>query len=111
MDDAAMKHMASNFSKLDKFEGVDFRRWQKKMHFLLSNMSVIFKGISLTGFPAQKRRISDRHRCIRNHHAVLFSRYRNVPSKQTTRISIFTVNTLSITRMFWQDLKDNAYDS
>ncbi|GJT76433.1 hypothetical protein Tco_1043158 [Tanacetum coccineum] len=63
------------------------------------------------GFPAQKRRISDRHRCIRNHHAVLFSRYRNVPSKQTTRISIFTVNTLSITRMFWQDLKDNAYDS
>ncbi|GKE72938.1 hypothetical protein Tco_1534979, partial [Tanacetum coccineum] len=22
----AMKHMASNFSKLDKFEGVDFRR-------------------------------------------------------------------------------------
>ncbi|GJX54944.1 zinc finger, CCHC-type containing protein [Tanacetum coccineum] len=41
MDDAAMKHMASNFSKLDKFEGVDFRRWQKKMHFLLSNMSVM----------------------------------------------------------------------
>ncbi|GJU71817.1 zinc finger, CCHC-type containing protein [Tanacetum coccineum] len=39
---AAMKHMASNFSKLDKFEGVDFRRWQKKMHFLLSSMSVVF---------------------------------------------------------------------
>ncbi|GJR35698.1 hypothetical protein Tco_1211382 [Tanacetum coccineum] len=36
---AAMKHMALNFTKLDKFEGVDFRRWQKKMHFLLSNMS------------------------------------------------------------------------
>ncbi|GJY13652.1 hypothetical protein Tco_0382961 [Tanacetum coccineum] len=39
---AAMKHMASNFAKLDKFEGVDFRRWQKKMHFLLSIMSVVY---------------------------------------------------------------------
>ncbi|GJZ54735.1 hypothetical protein Tco_0609928 [Tanacetum coccineum] len=42
MPAAAMKHMASNFAKLDKFEGVDFRRWQKKMHFLLSSMSVVF---------------------------------------------------------------------
>ncbi|GKA91032.1 zinc finger, CCHC-type containing protein [Tanacetum coccineum] len=33
--------MASNFAKLDKFEGVGFRRWQKKMHFLLPNMSVL----------------------------------------------------------------------
>ncbi|GJY32035.1 zinc finger, CCHC-type containing protein [Tanacetum coccineum] len=39
---AAMKYMASNFSKLDKFEGVDFRRWQKKMHFLLSSISVVY---------------------------------------------------------------------
>ncbi|GJR27955.1 hypothetical protein Tco_1104187 [Tanacetum coccineum] len=39
---AAMKHMASNFAKLEKFEGVDFRRWQKKMHFLLSSMSVVY---------------------------------------------------------------------
>ncbi|GJU10853.1 hypothetical protein Tco_1133249 [Tanacetum coccineum] len=39
---AAMKHMASNFSILDKFEGVDFKRWQKKMHFLLSSMSVVY---------------------------------------------------------------------
>ncbi|GKC01792.1 hypothetical protein Tco_0987928 [Tanacetum coccineum] len=38
---AAMKHMASNFAKLEKFEGVDFQRWQKKMHFLLSRMSVV----------------------------------------------------------------------
>ncbi|GJV93709.1 zinc finger, CCHC-type containing protein [Tanacetum coccineum] len=37
-----MKHMASNFAKLEKFEGVDFRRWQKKMHFLLSSMSVVY---------------------------------------------------------------------
>ncbi|GJY74412.1 zinc finger, CCHC-type containing protein [Tanacetum coccineum] len=38
----AIKHMASNFAKLKKFEGVDFRRWQKKMHFLLSSMSVVY---------------------------------------------------------------------
>ncbi|GJS47701.1 zinc finger, CCHC-type containing protein [Tanacetum coccineum] len=38
---AAMKHMASNFAKIDKFKRVDFRRWQKKMHFLLSSMSVV----------------------------------------------------------------------
>ncbi|GJX51662.1 hypothetical protein Tco_0278507 [Tanacetum coccineum] len=42
MDAAAMKHMASNFAKLNKFEGIDFRRWQKKMHFLLSSMSVVY---------------------------------------------------------------------
>ncbi|GJV12081.1 zinc finger, CCHC-type containing protein [Tanacetum coccineum] len=41
-DAAAMKHMASNFAKLDKFKGMDFRRWQKKMHFLLSSMSVVY---------------------------------------------------------------------
>ncbi|GJY56964.1 putative ribonuclease H-like domain-containing protein [Tanacetum coccineum] len=39
---AAMKHMALNFAKLDKFEGVDFKRWQKTMHFLLSNISVMY---------------------------------------------------------------------
>ncbi|GJY66506.1 hypothetical protein Tco_0468744 [Tanacetum coccineum] len=42
MATAAIKHMASNFAKLDKFEGVDFGRWQKKMHFLLSSMSVVY---------------------------------------------------------------------
>ncbi|GJW79248.1 hypothetical protein Tco_0140930 [Tanacetum coccineum] len=39
---AAMKHMAFNFAKLEKFKGVDFRRWQKKMHFLLSSMSMVY---------------------------------------------------------------------
>nr|GEZ73349.1 zinc finger, CCHC-type [Tanacetum cinerariifolium] len=39
---AAMKHMALNFAKMEKFEGVDFRRWQKKMHFLLFSMSVVY---------------------------------------------------------------------
>ncbi|GKF11471.1 hypothetical protein Tco_0049397, partial [Tanacetum coccineum] len=27
---------------LDMFEEVDFRRWQKKIHFLLSSMSVVY---------------------------------------------------------------------
>ncbi|GJU01256.1 hypothetical protein Tco_1111594 [Tanacetum coccineum] len=39
---AAMKHIALNFVKLENFEGVDFRRWQKKMNFLLSSMSVVY---------------------------------------------------------------------
>nr|GEX93458.1 hypothetical protein [Tanacetum cinerariifolium] len=42
MDVAAMKHMTLNFSKLDKFKGVDFIRWQKKMHFFLSSMNVVY---------------------------------------------------------------------
>ncbi|GKB49275.1 zinc finger, CCHC-type containing protein [Tanacetum coccineum] len=42
LDAAAMKHMTLNFAKLDKFEGVNFIRWQKKMHFLLSSMSVVY---------------------------------------------------------------------
>nr|GEU34358.1 zinc finger, CCHC-type [Tanacetum cinerariifolium] len=29
-------------ARLDKFEGIDFRRWQKKMYFLLSSMSVVY---------------------------------------------------------------------
>nr|GEX29346.1 zinc finger, CCHC-type [Tanacetum cinerariifolium] len=39
---AAMRHMASSFAKLEKFKGVDFKRWQKKMHFMLSSMSVVY---------------------------------------------------------------------
>ncbi|GKB17576.1 zinc finger, CCHC-type containing protein [Tanacetum coccineum] len=38
----AMKHMASNFAKIEKLEGVDFRRWHKKMHLLLSSMSMVY---------------------------------------------------------------------
>ncbi|GJW74416.1 zinc finger, CCHC-type containing protein [Tanacetum coccineum] len=37
-----MKNMVANFSKLDKFEGVYFRIWQKNMHFLLYTMSVVY---------------------------------------------------------------------
>ncbi|GJT54513.1 zinc finger, CCHC-type containing protein [Tanacetum coccineum] len=37
-----MKHMAANFSKLDKFEGMDFSRWQKEMHFFLMSINVVY---------------------------------------------------------------------
>lgn len=36
---SSAKEMAA---KLDKFEGHDFRRWQKKMHFLLTNLKVVY---------------------------------------------------------------------
>ncbi|GJY63373.1 zinc finger, CCHC-type containing protein [Tanacetum coccineum] len=39
---AIMKHMAANFSKLDKFEGMDFSRWQKHMHFFLLSINVVY---------------------------------------------------------------------
>nr|GEV23027.1 zinc finger, CCHC-type [Tanacetum cinerariifolium] len=37
-----VKEMTMNFRKLDKFEGYDFRRWQKKMHFLLTTLKVVY---------------------------------------------------------------------
>nr|GEU92464.1 hypothetical protein [Tanacetum cinerariifolium] len=37
-----MKDMTSKFDKLAKFEGQDFRRWQKKMHFLLTTLKVVY---------------------------------------------------------------------
>nr|GEU94121.1 zinc finger, CCHC-type [Tanacetum cinerariifolium] len=37
-----VKEMTNNFGKLDKFEGHDFRRWQKKMHFLLTTLKVVY---------------------------------------------------------------------
>nr|GFB14484.1 zinc finger, CCHC-type [Tanacetum cinerariifolium] len=37
-----MKEMTTNFGKLDNFEGHDFRRWQKKMHFLLTTLKVVY---------------------------------------------------------------------
>ncbi|GKA07542.1 zinc finger, CCHC-type containing protein [Tanacetum coccineum] len=37
-----VKDMTMNFGKLDKFEGHDFRRWQKKMHFFLTTLKVVY---------------------------------------------------------------------
>ncbi|GKA37081.1 hypothetical protein Tco_0723646 [Tanacetum coccineum] len=70
---AAIKHMASNFAKLDKFKGVDFRRCQKKLHFLLSSMSVVYvltTPIPEDGEQIRRRKLwdsleagTDPHRC------------------------------------------------
>nr|GEU45697.1 zinc finger, CCHC-type [Tanacetum cinerariifolium] len=38
----SVKDMTSKFDKLAKFEGQDFRRWQKKMHFLLTTLKVVY---------------------------------------------------------------------
>ncbi|GJZ91759.1 hypothetical protein Tco_0663824 [Tanacetum coccineum] len=38
----SVKDMTTKFGKLDKFEGSDFRRWQKKMHFLLITLKVVY---------------------------------------------------------------------
>ncbi|GKA41299.1 zinc finger, CCHC-type containing protein [Tanacetum coccineum] len=64
MTDVAMKHMASNFAKLDKFERVDFKRWQKKMHFLLSNMSVVY--VITTHIPEDEENTTMEHIRKRN---------------------------------------------
>ncbi|CAH9108429.1 unnamed protein product [Cuscuta europaea] len=32
----------TNFQKFEKFGGVEFRRWQKKMHFLLTTLKVVY---------------------------------------------------------------------
>nr|GEX22474.1 zinc finger, CCHC-type [Tanacetum cinerariifolium] len=37
-----VKEMTTNFGKLEKFEGRDFRRWQKKMHFLLATLKGVY---------------------------------------------------------------------
>nr|GFA20125.1 zinc finger, CCHC-type [Tanacetum cinerariifolium] len=42
MAENTVKEMTTNFRKLDKFEGHDFRRWPKKMHFLLTTLKVVY---------------------------------------------------------------------
>nr|GEZ03522.1 hypothetical protein [Tanacetum cinerariifolium] len=42
MDGNMVKDITTNFEKLDKFKGYDFRRWQKKMHFLLTTLNVFY---------------------------------------------------------------------
>ncbi|GJT19106.1 zinc finger, CCHC-type containing protein [Tanacetum coccineum] len=42
MAENTVKDMTTIFRKLDKFEGHEFRRWQKKMHFLLTMLKVVY---------------------------------------------------------------------
>ncbi|GKE12216.1 zinc finger, CCHC-type containing protein [Tanacetum coccineum] len=39
---SSVKGMTTNFGKLDKFEGRNHRRWQKKIHFLLTTLNVVY---------------------------------------------------------------------
>ena len=39
---ASLKEFTANFVKLDRFDGANFRRWQKKLHFLLSSLKVVY---------------------------------------------------------------------
>ncbi|GAU45869.1 hypothetical protein TSUD_187020 [Trifolium subterraneum] len=39
---STVKEMTKSFGKLDKFQGQDFRRWQKKMHFMLTTLKVVY---------------------------------------------------------------------
>ncbi|GJY78442.1 zinc finger, CCHC-type containing protein [Tanacetum coccineum] len=41
-NEESVKDMTSKFDKLAMFEGQDFRRWQKKMHFLLTTLKVVY---------------------------------------------------------------------
>src|SRR3954466_1108461 len=38
---STVKEMTKSFGKLDKFQGQDFRRWQKKVHFMLTTLKVV----------------------------------------------------------------------
>ena len=40
--ESSIAEMASKFVKLEKFQGQDFRRWQKKMHFMLTSLKVAY---------------------------------------------------------------------
>ncbi|GJS72940.1 zinc finger, CCHC-type containing protein [Tanacetum coccineum] len=73
------KHMASNFAKLDKFEGVEFRRWRKKIHFLLSNMSVVY---------VLTTPISEDGLILNGMSDTLFDIYQNVESSKKLRDSL-----------------------
>ncbi|XP_017609633.1 uncharacterized protein LOC108455600 [Gossypium arboreum] len=41
-ESGTLRELASNFVKLDWFDGGNFQRWQKKMHFLLSSLKIAY---------------------------------------------------------------------
>ena len=38
----SLQKMTQDFVKLDRFDGSNFRRWEKNMHFLLTTLKVIY---------------------------------------------------------------------
>ncbi|GJZ77027.1 hypothetical protein Tco_0641699 [Tanacetum coccineum] len=94
-----------DFEKLEYMNVVyesDFR-WNELQHVGDQVDSI---RISLTGVSSSKRRISDTD-VIVFHHACLFSLPDTSQSRHTPDFHLHC-EYLSITRMFWQDLKDNA---
>ncbi|XP_021744403.1 uncharacterized protein LOC110710418 [Chenopodium quinoa] len=39
---SSVKELTTNFVKLKKFDGVEFRRWKKKMYFILTSLKVSY---------------------------------------------------------------------
>ncbi|KAK0600083.1 hypothetical protein LWI29_011479 [Acer saccharum] len=39
---SSLHDFAVDFVKLDRFDGGNFRRWQKKLHFLLTTLKVVY---------------------------------------------------------------------
>lgn len=39
---ASLREMATDFIKLERFDGGNFLRWQKKMHFLIATLKVVY---------------------------------------------------------------------
>ena len=48
----SLKELTTNFVKPDKFVGNEFRRWQKKMFFLLTTLKVAY--VISTPRPSEK---------------------------------------------------------
>ena len=48
---SSLRDLATNIVKLEKFDGGNFRRWQKKMYFLLTTLQVAYV---LTSDPPQE---------------------------------------------------------
>jgi hypothetical protein len=38
----SLKELTADFTKLDRFDGTSFKRWQKKIHFLLAGIKVAY---------------------------------------------------------------------
>ncbi|XP_076949303.1 uncharacterized protein LOC143621905 [Bidens hawaiensis] len=53
----SVRDMSSKFAKLEKFEGQDFRRLRKKMHFLLTTLKVVY--VLSTPFPEEVENETD----------------------------------------------------
>ena len=48
----SIQKMTQDFMKLDQFDGGNFRHWQKKMHFLLITLKVVY--VLITPCPVEQ---------------------------------------------------------